>query len=233
MTLIVQGRLVLVNPDDGEFIGSLGNEVQIDEDPNVQRSGKVPVVADITEDGRNVHIRAVDPEEYDFIVKSAEFLGCVYISSLHAHGPRSLTPFSHSQGIVYTANLLASGISYASSVYIANSKPASAPLVFSDTTLATFRRLHSISGQAVDITSKTTGLIHDVIDRVASKVGGTSINKTGTRESGGTTPTRTEKPRLLNRLLLSTDMLLSAVEQSASTLINTGTQSISAGVAHK
>jgi hypothetical protein len=74
LTLIVQGRLVLVNPDDGEFIGSLGNEVKIVEDPNVQRSGKAPVVADITEDGRNVHIRAVDPEEYDFILKSAEFL---------------------------------------------------------------------------------------------------------------------------------------------------------------
>jgi hypothetical protein len=117
--------------------------------------------------------------------------------------------FSHSQGIVFTAGLLASGMSYASSAYIAYNKPAS-PLVFSDTMLATVNT-HALSGHVVKVTSKTTGLIYDIIDRVSSKLGGgdssASINKTEARAPGSMTLVRTQKPRLMSRLLPSTDML--------------------------
>lgn len=124
-------------------------------------------------------------------------------------------------------------MSRASSHYISRATPNPEPLVFSETTHANVRRIHTFSGQAVQISSKTVGLIHDTVDKFTHKLGGSSskspISPTDTRGAQASA----RKPRLRNRLLMSTDMLLTAVEQSASTLIQSGTQSVSRGVGHK
>jgi len=121
----------------------------------------------------------------------------------------------------------------ASNIYTQHATPNADPLVFSEATRANIRRVHTFSGQAVTITQKTTGMIHNLIDSVAYKVGG-SGTKTPS-PSGSSTPgvERSKKRKLLNRVLLSTNMILSAVEQSATTIIKGGSDSIAQGVHHK
>lgn len=60
----------------------------------------------------------------------------------------------------------------AANYYIANSKPSAEPIVFSDTTKQNFKRIHNISGTAVKVTSKTTGLIHQTVEKLADRVAG-------------------------------------------------------------
>ena len=51
--------------------------------------------------------------------------------------------------------------------------------------------------------------------------------------SNGPPPLPPRKPKLLNRLLISTDLILSTLENSAHTLVTHGTQNASRGLGHK
>jgi len=99
--------------------------------------------------------------------------------------------------------------------------------------------VHAFSGQAVTITQTTTGMIHKLIDSLANMMGpsGSSTPKpTGISSSSRADATLVEKPKkrkFLNKVLLSTNMIISAIEQSATTLIESGNKSITQGIQHK
>ena len=82
----------------------------------------------------------------------------------------SLLHRTYSKGIVFATNMLSTGMSSATSYYIAHSKPTREPVVFSDTTRKNLRRVHKISGQAVMVTSKATGMIHKMVEKLADRV---------------------------------------------------------------
>ncbi len=150
--------------------------------------------------------------------------------------------------------------------YIKNSTPREKPIVFSENTHATLRRIHGISGQAVTVTAKTTGLIHNLVDKAATRVSGSSsrsqtpassyasgsqspapplpLRAGEKRQLSPTSKTLTPPPippraptsnrkRILNRLLMSTDLLLTTVENSAQQLVGQAASNISAGLSHK
>src|SRR5258706_2773639 len=83
---------------------------------------------------------------------------------------QSLLHRTYSKGIVFATNMLSAGMSSATSYYIAHSKPTREPVVFSYTTRKNLRRVHRISGQAVMVTSKATGKIHKVVEKLADRV---------------------------------------------------------------
>jgi spartin len=167
----------------------------------------------------------------------------------------------YSKGIVFATNLLSSGISSATSYYIAHSQPANQPVVFSDTTRQNFRRMHKISGTAVKVTSKTTGMINKMVEQLADRVAGRSSASSsapalpprynsGPPSSGFTPPypgspyaqpnspappplPPRRGPGVVNRVLASTDLLLTTVEHSAHHLITNGTHDVSRAMAHK
>jgi spartin len=137
---------------------------------------------------------------------------------------------------------LAAGFSLASNLYVQHATPNVEPLVFSEATRTNVRRVHTISGQAVTITQKTTGMIHNLIDTLAHKMGantpkapGASILNGTDEESkdGPATVEQAKKRKFLNKVLLSTDMIISAIEQSTTTIIKSGSKSIAEGVHHK
>lgn len=79
----LKGRLVLVDEDDGEIVGTLGDQFSIREDPDVSRGEKTPVVIEMPEEGeREIRVHAMDPEEQDFIIKSAQFIRCAWCLTL-------------------------------------------------------------------------------------------------------------------------------------------------------
>lgn len=149
----------------------------------------------------------------------------------------------------------------ATKYYVSHAEPNKEPIVFSETTRTNVKRVHNISGKAVKVTSATTALIHTAVEKLADRVAGrdnapSSHTKGATSPylsrspGGGASPATSfsnipqhggpppplpprKKPGLLNRLLTSTDLLLTTVESSAYHLISHGTNSLSTALGHK
>ena len=138
-----------------------------------------------------------------------------------------------SRGILYATDLATKGMTAAAQRYVSNSSPTTKPVVFSETTNNNMRRVHNISGQAVNVTSKTTGMIHKIIDMGIDRVAGTGKNKQVDRTAPGAPPPPPRPPRLLNRILISTDLLLTTLEQSANQLVSHGTDAASQVAGHR
>ncbi|KDQ18620.1 hypothetical protein BOTBODRAFT_42255 [Botryobasidium botryosum FD-172 SS1] len=248
-----KGRLVLVDEVDGSIVGTLEDQFHIQEDRSINEKGreKDPVIVEIPEDNKHdVHVRSVRPDEQDFLIRSAGYL---------------------SHGIVYAAGALASGMNYAATQFVARSQPDPTPMVFSENTKTNIRHIHGISGKAVAVTSKTTSMIHEYIDKAVNKVAGPGPNQPqvhrsasyapGVMTPGTSTPPQfssrdgkgsasgyfapgqvppptppplpQRNPHLLNRVLVSTDLLLTALEQSAHTLVTGATGAMSMAAGHK
>ena len=156
-------------------------------------------------------------------------------------------------------------MSAASSFYISHSTPNPEPLVFSEQTRGRVRRVHKISGKAVQVSAKTTNLIHEAIERAVGYVAGSGKSKSrpttpvpGANPSAsaprgyfspapgslappgsslgpapGAPPPLPPRPPLKNRILLSTDMLLTTMENSTKHLIEHGSQKLSDALGHK
>ncbi|KAG8749619.1 hypothetical protein FRC14_001221, partial [Serendipita sp. 396] len=279
----LKGRLVLVDEDNGQVVGTLDDQFQIQEDSALRTEGreKDPVIVDIpdpaepdpslgqqswgrNEDGsprvrRTIFVHPIVVDDSDWMSKTAGLLG---------------------RGIVGATNLVSTGVTTAANYYISHSKPAAEPITFSENTRRNVKRVHNISGQAVKVTAKTTGLIHQTVERLADRVAGvksppqqhsphsgtpygqgtpyvqgTPLASPGSgtsnrgwsspypgTPSGSSIPSTTNlsapppvprKRRFLNRLLTSTDLLLTTVESSAHHLIGHTSTSASAVAHHK
>ncbi|KAJ1309391.1 hypothetical protein OPQ81_006168 [Rhizoctonia solani] len=209
-----KGRLVLVDEDNGAMLGTLGEQFHIREDPGLVSRGheKDPVVVEIPERGEQVYVHNIAPDEQDWLLRSAGYI---------------------SRGILYATDLATKGMTAAAERYVSNSSPTTQPIVFSETTNNNMRRVHNISGQAVKVTAKTTGMIHKMIDMGIDRVAGTGKNKQADRSAPGAPPPPPRPPRLLNRILISTDMLLTTLEQSATQLVSHGTEAASKVAGHR
>ncbi|EJD06257.1 uncharacterized protein FOMMEDRAFT_18403 [Fomitiporia mediterranea MF3/22] len=220
----LRGRLVLVDEEDGEIVGSLGEQFNIREDDALQTKGreKDPVFVEIPSDEElarrtEVYVHPVPIEQQDMLMKTASLI---------------------SRGIVLATDALTTGMGVASSFYIAHTKPNEKPLEFSERTRGHVQRVHKISGKAVDVTARTTGLIHDAIGKAVDYMSGSNKGKGRVVDQSrshiplapGAPPPRLP---LKNRIFLSTDMLLTTVEQSAKQLIEQGTLRVSEALGHK
>ncbi|CAE7100416.1 unnamed protein product [Rhizoctonia solani] len=209
-----KGRLMLVDEDNGAMLGTLGEQFHIREDPGLVSKGheKDPVVVEIPERGEQVYVHNISPDEQDWLLRSAGYI---------------------SRGILYATDLATKGMAAAAQRYVSNSSPTTQPIVFSETTNSNMRRVHNISGQAVNVTAKTTGMIHKMIDMGIDRVAGTGKNKQADRSAPGAPPPPPRPPRLLNRILISTDLLLTTLEQSATQLVSHGTEAASKVAGHR
>ncbi|PVF92540.1 hypothetical protein CPB86DRAFT_791071 [Serendipita vermifera] len=248
----LKGRLVLVDEGNGQVVGTLGDQFNVREDPRLRAEGneKDPVIVEIPEDdqsapgtpsagpkkvAREIFVHPINVDDSDWVSKTAGFL---------------------SRGVVMATNAITGGVTGATNYYISHSTPSEKPIVFSENTRKNVKRIHNISGTAVKVTAKTTGLIHQTVEMLADKVSGNNNPAPYTPHgsslrSGGATPyssssstlhsqaasppplTPPPKRRLLNRLLTSTDMLLTTLESSAYHLISHTTNSASAAAQHK
>ncbi|KAF8344017.1 senescence-associated protein-domain-containing protein [Cantharellus anzutake] len=208
----LKGRLVLVDQNDGGYVGTLRENIQVQEHPNLETSGKNPVVAEYDENAQTLYVHSVTPQEQDWLLRSADYL---------------------SRGIVLLGDAIASGLNYASTQFVNRTAPTQSPITFSDRAKRNVNRVHMLSGHAVQASSKTVNLIHGAIDRLAIRWGRRSPSPSPGPPGGPNQSSRpARKPGLKNRVLASTDMILTAAEQSVSTVLKSGTTSLSAGVGH-
>lgn len=152
---------------------------------------------------------------------------------------------------MFATSAVTTGMTSASKFYISHSTPTSKPVEFSPRTRDNVKRIHNISGKAVQVTTKTTGAIFKTVEYIATKVVGPSpgpstpnsppplpprsnnYEKAPAASQGTPPPPPAQKPRLLNRLLASTDLLLSTIDYSAKKLLESGSEAISASLTHK
>lgn len=123
----------------------------------------------------------------------------------------------------------------ASSLYISHTKPNEKPLEFSERTRGNVHRIHKISGKAVEVTAKTTGLIHGALEQAVDYMSGADKKKAKARATPTPSAPGTPPPKLplKNRLFLATDMLFTAAENSAKHLLEHGTVHVSEALGHK
>lgn len=239
----------MVDQNDGEYVGWLGNDISVTEDPWVEQGGKDPVVVEISEDGQHLNVHPVRPEDQDLMLRGAGLIRYAALLSaiFHIVAPTTHSKCIYSRGIVFFGEAMSTGFNKASHLYIQHATPNAEPVVLSETTRNNVQRVHAISGQAVTITQKTTGVIHGLIDMMATKIGstasGSSTPNKATNASrapgekgkpdGSTTIEQPQKPKFISRLLMSTNMVVTAVEQSTTTMIQGGGKSVAAGIHHK
>lgn len=60
-----------MDQNDGEYVGWLGGDLNVSEDPAVEQGGKEPVVVEISEDGQRLNVHPVGPDDKDMLLKSA------------------------------------------------------------------------------------------------------------------------------------------------------------------
>ncbi|KAG8861255.1 hypothetical protein FRB96_003205 [Tulasnella sp. 330] len=242
----LKGHLVLVDEEDGKVVGTLGDQYHVIEDPSVELDSKAPVVMDMPEEGQTeLLMHSANLEEQDGVLKSAAYV---------------------SRGIVFATDLLGKGMTVASDYYVRNSTPAPTPVVFSDSTRNSLRRVHNVSGQAVKVTQTTTNMIFAMVDKAFDKVSGATQNQRSQPRSntmlaqgsmGIPEPTQSgkeegrtmdnqaafhpagqpsppkKKQRLLNRLLMSTDLIFTTLESSAQNLLTHGNDKLAVSLGHK
>ena len=299
----LRGHVVLVNEDSGEVVGELDNQFIIQEDPALNEKGreKDAVIIEIPEEGeestRAAYVRAVPPGEEDIMIKGASYVRyvCCYLMLIY-------NQLSASNTISGTTNLVLTAITSASSYVIKHSDPhpsvsmssSGTPpplppralvLLTSERTRKGLSAVHAMSGQAVQISAKTLGLLDSMIKRAIGSgtgkeagrgrvnmpmstsmlyPGAPSINRS--RSSSPAPPAYGEKPplpprrelspqppalpprsgsstslkpgppatfRKRDRLMISVDMILSTIDNSAKQIMDVGSQQLNAVVGHK
>jgi len=77
----LRGRFVLMNEDNGEVVGALDRSIRVNEDPSLGEKGHEndPVVVELPEDAdtlddSEVLVRAIPPDERDWMLKGAIFV---------------------------------------------------------------------------------------------------------------------------------------------------------------
>ncbi|KIP10277.1 hypothetical protein PHLGIDRAFT_33952 [Phlebiopsis gigantea 11061_1 CR5-6] len=270
----LRGRLVLMDEANGDVVGELPGTIVIQEDPTLRYDPNTSnaVVLEMQPDmydactgvkdmsaigeelleAREVVVRAVSPEEQDWVMKGATLI---------------------SQAISGSTSLLLSGITSASNFYIAHSSPGS-PIPPSDsphpttpptTSQSALTTAHAMSGKARAVSAKTADIVGGAIARaMGAKV--TSTNSMP-QNNGGPPPYMTSPqgtplpyavytprhrpqlprvqvnteaeegprgpPKMKDKLFMSANLLITTVDDSARRVFDVGTDRLGAVVGHK
>ncbi|KAG1736854.1 uncharacterized protein EDB91DRAFT_1224496 [Suillus paluster] len=163
----MRGRLVLIDEDNGEIVGELDNEVKIDEDPSLCVQGREndPVMIELPEDDTHVAlVRAMPPEDQDWIIKSASLASNVITGTTKL----LLTTMTHASSYYINHSTPHASVGPSSSGSAANPlPPPPRALVFltSDNARKGLSAVHTMSAQAATVSTKTVSLVDSMIKR--------------------------------------------------------------------
>ncbi|KZT56964.1 hypothetical protein CALCODRAFT_555661 [Calocera cornea HHB12733] len=228
-----RGRLLVVDEDSGAVLGELEHPAldlaAVSESPSLtqQAHEKDPVVIQLPptppegEAPAETLVRPAETEEeFELILRGATVL---------------------SRAIQGATSAITGGINYAAQLYVAHVPPApGGPTHLSPGAQAAVRSVHQVSGTAVRVTAKTTGVVHRFIERAIDKAGEAAQGLRGPQDPNAPPPPNTpwrEATRkggaLLSRVLVGTDMLLTTVETSTQALVNSTTEGVSHVLEHR
>ncbi|WWC89253.1 uncharacterized protein L201_004174 [Kwoniella dendrophila CBS 6074] len=153
----LRGRIVLINEDNGQVVGELEQQFDIEEDKKLLNEDKSkPVMLDFTgqlregQQALQVKVRTIPEEDLqdDWILRGANTLS------------KGLSTFSQ-----WSSKQMISG----ADTFIRNSTPSAEPVKFSPQTKQNFVKVHNGSVKAATVTKSTIGKITGVISTAAEK----------------------------------------------------------------
>lgn len=167
----MRGRLVLVNQDNGEVVGQLDEELDVEADKGVASDNKnKPVVLDFGNEiagyAPKVKVQTVPEDELDdWMLKSAHTLRSVRPQppfARHQHFSRSAADACCSKGILGFSSWSQKMINGGTDMFIKNTKASEKDVELGPRTKAGFRMAHNASVRTVNVTKSTVGMINDV-----------------------------------------------------------------------
>jgi hypothetical protein len=181
----LRGRIVLVDEENGEVVGELDQQLDLEEDKRVAAGGNdQPVMLDFGElvDGYapKVVVQTVPEEEMDdWILKGAHYMrwalvfAFAFAFSLRLTSPLNAstcftqdeigtTLIPHSKGILSFGSWSSRSIQSGADLFIRNTKQYEKPIQFSSQAKAGVRIAHNATVRTVKVTKSTVGMINNV-----------------------------------------------------------------------
>ncbi|CAL5866829.1 uncharacterized protein PFLUO_LOCUS1040 [Penicillium psychrofluorescens] len=217
------GQIVLIDEEDGSVVGELGDGYNLMEDPDVKHGSKRPVAIELPSEGEGNQVSVSNvSEEYLAMSRHPAYQDSTIVQ----------TSAMASRLVVTSTSKLANVIASGAESFAKKTKPNQKPLTFSETTHTRIRKIGTFSNGAADLSSRTVGQV----GKVAQSIGATlrSKEKDSNKKSfDKNNPPPDYKPGVLNKSMIAFSTLADGLEQSARTILYSGTAAASSMVSHR
>ncbi|GAA5951570.1 hypothetical protein JCM21900_000516 [Sporobolomyces salmonicolor] len=249
-----RNQLYLVDEDDGTVLGTLAGGVRLEEDSQL-RAGKMhdhaalggapPPSGEKGEEHEGAAAFDLDGAEAVVIDSSstvptssaAGTAGSFSVQPISAFYQPADNPSSSSiitvanvvsRGIIVSTQLLAQGFEKGAGHYVASRPATETPMVFKESTKATWEKGHRWTSQAVVFSGKAVGVIGDFAAQLGDKIGKSAGIQ---RQPGGPPPTGVKG--LVSKSLTAINTVADHLEAGGKTLLDSGSKSASQVIHHK
>ncbi|KAK9320904.1 senescence-associated protein-domain-containing protein [Lipomyces orientalis] len=217
------GKIVLVDEWDGSVVGELTDEYDIVEKPGVKPGSKYPVEIQLPAEGEGNQISVSNAsEEYLHISRHPAYRKSTIVQTSVTASRLIVT------GSSYLANILASGADSFTKI----SKPNPNPMTFSADTHAHIRKISSISRGAADLSAMTVAQVSKYAQNFGAYVARGNENDQ-LRSHDGSGDKVEYKPGILNRSVIAFSTLADGLEQSARTVLTSGSEAAATIIGHR
>ncbi|GAA5865083.1 hypothetical protein JCM1840_005733 [Sporobolomyces johnsonii] len=251
-----RNQLYLVDENDGTVLGTLAGGVRLEEDSRLSAGkmhdhsalGAAPLAKGKEYAGGAAAAFDLDGAEAVVIDSSLSESIVSTSSAAGAAGSFSVKPLSAfyqpadnptsssiitvgnvvSRGIIVSTQLLAQGFEKGAGHYVASRPATETPMVFKESTKATWEKGHRWTNQAVVYSGRAVGVIGDLAAQLGDRIGkSTGIQ----RQPGGPPPTGVKG--LLSTTLTAINTVADHLEAGGKTLLDSGSKSASQVIHHK
>lgn len=140
------------------------------------------------------------------------------------------TSATASRLIVITSSYISNAITSSAENFMKKTKPNPKPVTFSDATHARIRKVGTFSNGAADLSSRTLGQV----ERVAQNIGASLARKDAKpRSANRHHPPPDYKPGVLNKSMIAFSTLADGIQESARTMLITGSAAASTMINHR
>ena len=246
------GKIVLVDEDNGSVLGELSTGYDVVKKPGVtpgekseldhiplyytkeERTDRLYILDPVeihlpTEgQGNQVSVSNVSDEDYLAMARDPRYRKSRVVQS-SAEVSRLLVT-----GSTHLSNLLASGAEN----FTQKTKPNPKPLAFSDATQARIRKASNFSHDAARFSARTTGRVSGVAQNFGASLAGhhhhhDARDGVGGDDGGGGGGRHQKKPGILNSSLIAFSTLADGVERGAKNVLESGSSAATTMLSHR
>ncbi|KAJ5359348.1 uncharacterized protein N7496_011761 [Penicillium cataractarum] len=217
----MHGKIVLVDEEDGSVVGELGEGYNVVEDPDVKPGSKRPVGIELPAEGEGNKVSVTNvSEEYLEMSRHPAYQNSTIVQ----------TSATASRLIVTTSSYISNAITSGAENFMKKTKPNVKPVTFSDATHARIRKVGTFSDGAANLSSRTLGQV----ERVAQNIGASLARKDAKpRGANRHHPPPDYKPGVLNKSMIAFSTLADGIQESARTMLMTGSAAASTMIQHR
>ncbi|OKL55946.1 hypothetical protein UA08_08608 [Talaromyces atroroseus] len=221
-----QSQIVLVDEEDGSVVGELSDGYDVVEKPEVKPGSKNPVEIHLPSEGegRQISVSNVS-EEYLRMARHPAYKDSTIVQT-SARASRLIVTGSN-----YLANKLTSG----ADSFTQRTKPNPEPLRFAPATQARIRKVHNLSQSAAGLSARTAGSIGRVAQNFGASLSRRKDMPNGPSYQGygrdGSSVSA--KAGVMNKSLIAFSTIMDGIEQSARTMLNSGSTAASTMINHR